>query len=81
MCCFAQVLRVSCGWRHSACVSWSGHLFTWGDSTAGRLGLPSDAVAGRVTGVRVCVCVCVWGGGGVQVVTNRCTTTTDFGRG
>jgi hypothetical protein len=36
-----QVSRASCGWRHSACVSWTGQVLVWGDGSGGRLGLGS----------------------------------------
>ncbi len=36
-----QVSRASCGWRHSACISWTGQVLVWGDGSGGRLGLGS----------------------------------------
>lgn len=42
----SRVKLVSCGASHTACVSVNGHLFVWGDSCTGRLGLPRRHLAG-----------------------------------
>ena len=40
----SRMVSVSCGHFHTACVSAAGDLFTWGRSTWGRLGRPTDEV-------------------------------------
>jgi alpha-tubulin suppressor-like RCC1 family protein len=33
------IKSVSCGWRHTCCITSNGHVYSWGDNTRGQLGL------------------------------------------
>lgn len=50
----SRMVSVSCGHFHTACVSAAGDLFTWGRSTWGRLGRPTDEVCRCVASSTSC---------------------------
>ena len=63
-----MVVRVAAGGFHCGAVSEQGHVYMWGENTAGQCGLTERGMVTNISGVFlllippsfcVCVCVCV----------------------